>query len=95
MSLPKEQAIEHLKKAWQSPNVGKRGPSKATLEKEAARRIYLEKLAEKYENIVDIHLEQAAIPANFAERREVIHQIVGKPVEKVEVEQTTTLKLDC
>lgn len=90
----REQALKNLKKAHQSPDIGKRGPSKETLDKEAARKIYLERLSQQFEGIIDVHMAEALNPANVVERKEVIHQMVGKPVEVMEVTQTTTLKVD-
>lgn len=90
----REVALENLKKAHESPDIGKRGPSQKTLDQAEARRIYLEKLSEKYGRIVDIHFEEAEKRENVIERKEVIHQAQGKPTEKLEVEQTTTLKVD-
>lgn len=94
MAAPREVAIKNLEKALESPNIGKRGPGQKALDQAEARRIYLEKLSEKFEGIIDIHLAEAAKAPNVIERKEVLHQIVGKPVEKMEVEQTTTLKVD-
>lgn len=90
----REQALKNLQKAHESPDIGKRGPSKERLDKEAARQIYLEKLAEKFEGIVDVHFTEAIKPENVIERKEVIHQSIGKPTETVEVTQKTTLQID-
>ena len=94
MAGNRETAMANLAKAWESPDIGKHGPSKSTLDKQRAREIYLDKLAEKFETIVDIHFEEAAKRENVIERKEVIHQSVGKPVEQLEVQQTTHLKID-
>lgn len=94
MSLPREKAIENLEKAWKSPNVGKRGPNKSTLAKHEARAFYEAKLSEMWDNLVDIHIKSALKPENKDERKEAIHQFIGKPVETFEATVTNTLKID-
>lgn len=68
--------------------------SQKTLDKEAARQIYLERMSHDWDEIVSVHIEQAKRPENKEERKEAIHQFIGKPVEKTEVEQTTILRVD-
>lgn len=94
MAGNRETALKNLEKAHQSPDIGKRGPSKTTLDKEAARKIYLERMSQQFESIVDIHLAEAQNPDNVVERKEALHQMIGKPVETMEVTQTTTLRVD-
>lgn len=94
MAGNKKIAMENLAKAWESPDIGKRGPAKATLDKEAARQIYLEKMSQQWETITQVHIEEAIKPENREERKEAIHQFIGKPTETMEVTQTTHLKID-
>ena len=68
--------------------------SQATIDKEKAREIYLQRLADDLHELTDIQLEQAKKPENAQERMYALNQVVGKAIEKVEVEQTTTLKVD-
>ena len=61
---------------------------------EDARQHYLDSLKENIEGLTQVHIEEALKPKNREERKDALYQIVGKPVERVEVEQTTTLKVD-
>ena len=88
------QTPEFMRKIGKLGGRPKGSKNKATLDKEEARRIYLERLSRDWEQLSDIHVEEAKKPNNFNERREAIHQFIGKPVEKMEVEQTTILKVD-
>lgn len=94
MSLPKEKAMKNLAKAWKSPNIGKRGPHKSTLAKHEARKLYEEKMSQVWEEILEIHLKSARKIENKDERKEAIHQFIGKPVETIEATVTNTLKID-
>lgn len=95
MAAPKEIAMANLKKAHESPNFrGKRGPNRRTLDKQEARRIYLERMSENWEALTNVHFQEALKPENVVERKEAIHQGIGKPVETIEATVTNTLKID-
>ena len=73
---------EALAKAHVSPNVGKRGEGKKTIaRREAMRALYEEKLAPEFEEITDIHIQEAKKPRNYQERRDAIKRIVGEAEE--------------
>ena len=69
--------------------------NQSTLDREHAREYYLEQLKSNVEKLTQVHVEQALKPENGKEREYALNQLIGKPVEKMEVEQTTTLKVDC
>lgn len=90
----KQTAIENLKKAHKSPSIGKHGPWLKTLEENRQRERYLQKIAVVFEEITDAQISAALDPLEGEkDRKEIIHQFVGKPVEQIEIKQVT-LRLD-
>lgn len=66
---------EARKKALQSPNIGKRGPNKATIERaldvifEGKRTVgFKRKAIQNHDEIVDIHLKQSKNPKETKDR---------------------------
>ena len=85
-----------MKRGGLRPGSGRPKGSKTwkTIAKEKAREFYLNELAKNIAELSHIHIEAAKAPENTNERQYALNQLIGKPVEKVEVEQTTTLKVD-
>lgn len=87
-------ALANLQKALKSPQLGKHGPWSKTLLENKARERYLEKLAEHFEEIADVQIAAAKDVVNGEkDRKEVIHQFVGKPAERIEV-RSVSIKID-
>lgn len=90
----RDTAIANLERGRNAPNNGKHGKWLKTIEANNARELYLQKLAAHMDEIVDVQIEAAKdIENGEKDRREVIHQFVGKPIEKIEV-RSLTLKVD-
>ena len=86
-------SVKNLEKAHASPNIGKHGLWKKTLAENKAREMYLDKLAEHIEEIVDGQVEQAKTTGGIQDRKEIINQMFGKPIERLEV-KSVTIKVD-
>ncbi len=89
----RETAIKNIKKGWISPNIGKHGPWLKTLEENKVRERYLQKLSEHFEEIVDIQIDSAKNVKGEKDRKEIVHQMVGKPVERMEI-ASVTMQID-
>ena len=99
MAATREVAIKNLQKAVKSPTIGKHGKWLKTLEAEKQREEYLKRIAEEFDDVVTVQLKAAKGKATKKQiagekdRKEIIHQFVGKPIERVEVHQVT-LRID-
>ena len=69
--------------------------NKSTISKENARRIYEEKLAERFDKMTDVQFNAAVKEENSRERMYAIDQMIGKPTEtkKIELEIDMDLEL--
>ena len=87
----RDTALKALEIAHKSPRLGKHGPWLKTLEQNKQRDEYLKKIANEFDDVVVTQIKAAKgedIPGE-KDRREIIHQFVGKPVERVEVHQVS------
>lgn len=91
----RDTSTKNLEKAFESPNIGKRGKGWKTIAKENMRAEYESKLAKGlFDEISDIQLKAAKKLENSTERMYVINQLIGKPLERSETQVDLTLKLD-
>jgi len=91
MPLTKERAIEHLKEAWRSPDIGKHGPRKKSIEKaldvifEGKRTVGFKRRAiEKHDSIIETHLKKAADEKAEKDRELYLKNMVYRDGEKPE-----------
>ena len=99
MAATRAIAIKNLEKAQVSENRGKHGKWLKTLEKEEQRKRYLEQVAEDFGSVAEVQIKAALGKATKKQlagekdRKEIIHQFVGKPIERLEV-AAVVLKID-
>lgn len=80
----KKLALKHLELAHQSPNIGKRGKSKKTIEREELRKQFTEYFGNKF-LILLTQLESAVKKGNMVAVLEVLRQLIGSAESKVDV----------
>ena len=108
MAATKEQLAEAGKLALLSPNIGKHGPRKATIERaldvifEGKRTTgFKRKALQKHDRIVDVHLDQATSKKETQDRLLYLKSVVYKENEKenaqnvyLQVNQSSEVKVE-
>lgn len=83
----KEQLAKAREKAIESPNHGKRGKGRKTIALENARNEWAKEQLKGWDKLTAIQRREALKPENFAERKYVMDQMMGKAKEKLEVSE--------
>ena len=89
-------------KAQISPRTGKRGPDKLTLLKEKAleeafeglKKGYRRRLVKRFPSISEVNLKVAELPRGWPDRKFVMEQVMGKPIEHQEPQKHLHLHAD-
>mgnify|MGYP001609833076 CR=1 FL=1 len=84
MTNTRENLLKMSKLAVQSPRIGKRGKSFATLAQEQVREEYLNKLRSEFDIISDVHVTAAKKERNAKERMYAIDKLAGKAADNVQ-----------
>jgi len=83
-----EQLDKAREKSRQSSRTGKRGKGKKTIVLEKVREEWAREQLKDWGKLTAVQRREALKPENFAERKYVMDQMMGKAKEKVEVERS-------
>lgn len=75
---------EAREKAWKSPNIGKRGKNKKTIEREELRAKFTEYFGEKFLTLLK-QLEKAGKDGNMTAILEILRQLIGSADNKLDI----------
>ena len=79
-----EELVKMRQKAYRSPNIGKRGKSKKTIEREKFREYFEIYAQEHFDEMTKVDFAFAKKPKNWQARKDVREQLIGKPKERFE-----------